>query len=71
MAHEVHVRRRVDLAQHPVHVERVGIEVEVVALGQHHLEDVAGDDVLLGHLDRLLVQPARHRRLEVRQFVVG
>ena len=24
VAHEVHVRRRVDLAQHPVHVERVG-----------------------------------------------
>ena len=36
----------------PVEVERVGVEVEVEALGQHHLEDVAGEDVLLGHLDR-------------------
>ena len=66
MAHEVHVRRRVDLAEHAVHVERIGVEVEVVALGQHDLEDVAGDDVLLGHLDRLLVQPARHRRVRGR-----
>ena len=51
-AHEVHVRARVDLAQHPVDVERVGVEVEVEALGQHDLEDVAGEDVLPGHLDR-------------------
>ena len=53
VAHEVHVRARVHLAQHPVDVERVGVEVEVEALRQHDLEDVAGEDVLLGHLDRL------------------
>ena len=52
VAHEVHVRARVHLAQHPVDVERVGVEVEVEALRQHDLEDVAGEDVLLGHLDR-------------------
>ena len=34
-----------------VHVERIGVELEVEALGQHDLEDVAGEDVLLGHLD--------------------
>ena len=56
---EVHVRARVDLAQHPVDVERVGAEVEVEALGQHHLEDVAGQDVLLGHLDRPAVVARR------------
>ena len=43
MAEEVHVRARVHLAQHPVDVERVGVELEVVALRQHDLEDVAGD----------------------------
>ena len=47
-AHEVHVRARVDLAQDAVDVERVGVEIEVEALGEHDLEDVAGDDVLLG-----------------------
>ena len=56
LAHEVHVRAGVDLAQHPVEVERLGVEVEVEALGQHHLEDVAGEDVLLGDLDRPAVQ---------------
>ena len=56
MLDEVHVRRRVDLAQHAVHVERVGAEFEVVALGEHDLEDVAGDDVLLRHLDGTLVR---------------
>ena len=49
-AEEVQVRARVDQAQRPVDVEGVGAEVEVEALGQHHLEDVAGHDVLLGHL---------------------
>ena len=63
VAQEVHVRARVHLAQHPVDVERVGVEVEVEALRQHHLEDVAGQDVLLGHLDRLLVH-ARRASLE-------
>ncbi len=39
----------------PVQVERLGPEVEVEALRQHDLEDVAGQDVLLGHLDGLRV----------------
>ena len=59
VAHEVHVRAGVDLAQHPVDVERVGVEVEVEALGQHDLEDVAGEDVLLGRLDGRLVERRR------------
>ena len=42
LAQEVHVRARVHLAQHPVDVERVGVEVEVEALREHDLEDVAG-----------------------------
>ncbi len=40
-AQEVEVGARVDQAQHPVDVEGVGPEVEVEALRQHHLEDVA------------------------------
>ena len=48
-AQEVEVRARVDQAQDPVEVEGVGVEVEIETLGQHHLEDVAGGDVLLGH----------------------
>jgi len=51
MAEEVHVGTGVDLAQRPVQVERVGVEVEIEALGQDHLEDVAGENVLLCYLD--------------------
>ena len=51
VAHEVHVGARVDLTQHPIDVERIGVELEAEPLRQHHLEDVAGEDVLLGHLD--------------------
>ena len=59
-AEEVEVRARVDQAQHPVDVEGVGAEVaEVEALGQHDLEDVAGDDVLLGRPHRVLVAARR------------
>ena len=52
VAQEVHVRAGVDLAQRPVQVEGVGVEVQLEALRQHHLEDVAGQDVLFGHVDR-------------------
>ncbi len=68
---EVHVRARVDLAQHAVDVEGVGVEVEVVALGQHHLEDVAGEDVLLGHLHGAPVRLAPHRGAHLRERIVG
>ena len=49
-AQEVQVRARVEQAQRPVDVERVDLERHVEALREHHLEDVAGHDVLLGHL---------------------
>ena len=52
LTHVVHVRARVDPAQHPVHVERVGVDLDVEALGQHDLEDVARQDVLLGRARR-------------------
>jgi hypothetical protein len=71
LPHEVHVRARVDLAQHPVDVERLGVEVEVVALRQHHLEDVAGQDVLAGDLDRPGEEVASHGRPHVGQGIVG
>ena len=71
VAQEVHVRARVDLAQHAVEVERVGVEIDVVALRQHDLEDVAGDDVLLGDLDGLLVHPVGHRAAHLGHLVVG
>ena len=50
LAHEVHVRAGVQLPQDAVDVEGLGVEVEVEPLGEHHLEDVAGQDVLAGHL---------------------
>ena len=53
VADEVHVRARVDLAQAAVHVERLGVELQVEALRQHDLEDVAGEDVLAGHGDHV------------------
>ena len=71
VADHVHVRARVHLAEHPVEVERLGPEIEVEPLGQHDLEDVAGEDVLPGHLDRRLVATARHRRTHVGQRLVG
>ncbi len=50
-AQEVQVGTRVEQAQGAVHVERVGAEIQVVALGQHDLEDVPRRDVLLGRRD--------------------
>ncbi len=52
VAHEVHVRRRVHLAQHAVDVERIDRVVEIEALREHDLEDVAREDVLARGLDR-------------------
>ena len=71
VAQEVHVRAGVHLAQHAVHVERVGVEVEVEALRQHDLEDVAGQDVLLGHLDRRLVLAGGHAGAHLGQRLAG
>ena len=45
-AQEVHVGRGVDHPQHPVDVEGVGGGRHREPLGRHHLEDVAGGDVL-------------------------
>ena len=67
MAHEVHVRARVDLSEHAVDVERIGTEVDVEALREHHLEDVAREDVLLRDLDGALVAVVAHRGLHVGQ----
>ena len=68
---EVHVGARVHLTQDPVEVERVGVHVDIEALREHHLEDVAGDDVLFGHLHGALVLTAGHGRAHRRQIVVG
>ena len=54
-AQEVQVGARVEQAQGAVDVERIGLEHQVVALREHHLEDVTGPDVLLGRVDRRLV----------------
>ena len=60
-AQEVQVRARVHQPEDPVDVEGVGArDRQVEALGEHHLEDVAGRDVLLGRLDAVLVQAGRH-----------
>ncbi len=64
---EVHVRAGIHLAEHPVVVERLGVELEVEPLRQHHLEHVAGQDVLVGHPDRILVACAPHRRARSRR----
>ena len=50
-AQQVHVRRRVGRPQHPVEVERVDVGRQLEALGEHHLEGVAGPDVLADPLD--------------------
>ena len=50
-AQEVHVGRRVDDAQGAVDREGVDAGLDVEALREDDLEDVAGGDVLLGALD--------------------
>ncbi len=71
VAQVVHVGAGIDLAQRPVQVERVGAEVDLEPLGQDHLEDVARQDVLLGHLHRLGVQLGRGAPAHVGQLVVA
>ena len=62
MTQEVHIRTRVDLTKHAIHVERVGLQIDIETLRQHHLEHVASKDVLLGHFDGLLILTVGHRR---------
>ena len=50
MPQEVHVRARVDLTQDPVEIEGLRIEIEIEALREDNLEDVAREDVLTGRL---------------------
>ncbi len=49
---EVHVRRRIERAQRAVHVHRARTERHAHALAEHHLERIAGADVVLHLLDR-------------------
>ena len=60
--HEVHIWARVHLPQDAVEIERVGVEREIESLRQHHLKDVAGDDVLFRDPHRLLIPAIGHRR---------
>ncbi len=70
-AQEVHVGRRVELAQHPVDVERVTGEIDVEPLREHDLEDVALEDVLLRRLDCGLEVAARAVDAEVGEHGVA
>ncbi len=58
VAHDVHVRRRVHLAEHAIHVERVERALEVEPLREDDLERVAGEDVLARDLDGVAVEVA-------------
>ena len=71
MTQEVHVGTRIDLAQHPVEVERLGVELEVEPLGEHHLEDVAGENVFAGRLDGRAVDVLPHRRHDLGDLLVA
>ena len=71
VAQEVHVRAGVHLAEDAVEIERVGLEVDVEALRQDHLEDVAGQDVLLGHLHGPLVHAVGHRAANLGRGLPG
>ena len=62
MPQEVHVRARVDLTQDPVEIEGLRIEIEIEALREDNLEDVAREDVLTGRLDGSAVLGLSHRR---------
>jgi hypothetical protein len=60
---QVHVGRGVHHAQGPIDGQGGGAGLDREALGQDHLEDVAGRDVLLGGADHLLVAAAGHVHL--------
>src|SRR5215472_1387668 len=71
MPEEVHVRTRVDLPQRAVEVERISTEVQLEPLSQDYLEDVAVEDVLPRHLDRLGVELRRGAPAKLGQLVVA
>ena len=71
LAQEVHVGTGVDLPQRPVQMEGIGPEFEIEALRQHHLEDVALQDVLLGGAYRTLVALGRETGAGLRERVVA
>ncbi len=70
-AREVHVRRRVHVAQRAIDGERVGLEVDLEALRQHHLVDVAPGDVLLRHADVAFEVLAARERADGRRLGAG
>ena len=62
VANDVHVGRRVHLAEDSIHVERVERALDVETLREDDLERVTGEDVLARDLDGIAVEAARHRR---------
>ena len=69
-----HVGAGVGAPQRPVERERRQREVQRPALRGHHLEDVAGADVLLGRLDHLRIalgRGVRDRLPDLAQVAVG
>ena len=58
-ADEIHVGRRIDVAQRAVDRERLGLDVRLEPLRQHRLVDVAGGDALLDRADAGLERLAR------------
>ena len=60
MTNEIHVRTWIDLAKHPVNIERISLKVNVVALGQDDLENIASQNVFLRDLYRTLIHTVWH-----------
>ena len=58
--------RRIDAPERAIEREGGKRERRLEALAQHHLEDVAGGDVLLGARDLLHIGRWRHARLQLR-----
>ena len=63
---QVHVRAGVGRPQHPVDVERVGRALGLEPLRDHHLERLAGADLLLRGLDGRVVLRRVRRRVNAR-----
>ena len=68
---EIHVGRRVDEPQDPVQVKGIGLHAHGKALRQHHLENVAGLNVLAAALDRRLVLLLGEVREGLRRLLHG
>ena len=71
LTQEVHVRAWIHLTQNSVHIKRVSSEVNIKALGQNYLKDVARTNVFLCNINRRAIRTIGHRRTRCWQVLAS